>query len=406
MMQLVISAEEQSYRTQLGTHARAIRTSIPAVDRITIFAMVSIAAGSIFTAWSTARWVISALECAAFIVALISLARIVQSAVPIRIPALVSIAVMFPALGCLQLAFRHPAYRFATVEATLYWAALACLLFTGIWIFSSSRAREIFLVVMLWLGMAATILEIVQIFGYGRYELTSTGYPLLSSNYYAELIELIFPIALVRALRRRDMWWIEASVATLFAATVIASGARMGTALIVLETVTIFCVAWKRHFASFAKLRNLILVFVVLAAGWIILEGPSTLIQRLQEADPLQGRADISRSAWAMAQSRPWTGYGLGNFPVVYPAFARFDNGYFINHVHNDWLESAVDGGIPLLVIMFIFCVTSVSGAWRSAWGVGTIAVILHAWIDFPFQRFGIGAAYVLIVSAVMTRNR
>ena len=46
-----------------------------------------------------------------------------------------------------------------------------------------------------------------------------------------------------------------------------------------------------------------------------------------------------------MAISRPIAGHGIGSFPYVYPAFARFDNGYFVNHAHNDWLEAFADGG-------------------------------------------------------------
>jgi len=406
MTPLAISVDEQVRPARSGANIHPIRVSIPAIDKVTIYALTSIAAISILTAWTAARWITPALEFAAFAMAFVSLVRIIRSAIPFRFRALLCVAAAFPAVGCLQLAIGHPAYRFATIEAALYWAALASLLFTGIWMFSSGRAREIFLIALLWLGAVATVLEIVQIFGYDRHELTSTGYPLLSSNYYAELIELIFPIALVCALRRHRLWWMDAGLAALFAATVIASGARMGTILVLVEALTIFNLARRRSFTSITKLRNLVLVFIVLIAGWVVIEGPGTLLQRLHETDPLQGRSDIGRSALAMVRSRPWTGYGLGNFPVVYPAFATFDNGYFINHVHNDWLEAAVDGGIPFLGIMFIFCVTSVPAAWRSAWGVGSIAVILHAWVDFPFQRFGVAAVYVLIVSAAITRNR
>jgi O-antigen ligase len=53
-----------------------------------------------------------------------------------------------------------------------------------------------------------------------------------------------------------------------------------------------------------------------------------------------------------MAREKPWTGFGLGIWPTVYPANALYDDGTFVNEAHNDWLQWAVEGGVPLVAAM------------------------------------------------------
>ena len=108
----------------------------------------------------------------------------------------------------------------------------------------------------------------------------------------------------------------------------------------------------------------------------------------------------------SMINQRPLTGYGLGGFPVVYPAFARFDNGYFVNHAHNDYLEALVDGGPMLLVALVAFLVVSSSAAIRVTWAVGLLALPFHAAVDFPLQRSAVVMLYALIGSAATARIR
>ena len=88
-----------------------------------------------------------------------------------------------------------------------------------------------------------------------------------------------------------------------------------------------------------------------------------------------------------MAREKPWTGFGLRTWPTVYPAYAIFDDGTFVNEAHNDWLQWAVEGGLPLLAAMLIFTALISLPAARSIWGLGLIAVLVHCLVDYPMQR-------------------
>ncbi len=99
-----------------------------------------------------------------------------------------------------------------------------------------------------------------------------------------------------------------------------------------------------------------------------------------------------------MIGDHPWRGYGLGTFIDVYPTYARFDPGAVVDHAHNDWLEWAAEGGGGFLAAWALLAIAISPIAVRSTWGIGTIAVFLHALVDYPFAKFGI-AAWVFVIS-------
>ena len=72
-----------------------------------------------------------------------------------------------------------------------------------------------------------------------------------------------------------------------------------------------------------------------------------------------------------------------------------------MDHAHNDWLEWAADGGIPYALAWLVVAVSVVKPAARSVWGWGVIAVFLHAFVDYPFARFGVSAWTMALIGAL-----
>ncbi len=126
---------------------------------------------------------------------------------------------------------------------------------------------------------------------------------------------------------------------------------------------------------------------------------------RLADPDPLKVRREIFHSAAAMIAAHPWHGYGLGTFAAVYPEFAEFDNGASVEHAHNDWLEWAAEGGIPFAALWAVLAVCVARPAIRSFWGMGVLAVFLHALVDYPFARIGVAAWEFLLIGALLAER-
>ncbi len=90
------------------------------------------------------------------------------------------------------------------------------------------------------------------------------------------------------------------------------------------------------------------------------------------------GRANIWMNTLAMIKERPFHGFGLGNFRTFYPAFHQavaksgFDRKHRCSNVHNDFLEAAVEQGIPgFITFVFVLLVSSLFAFYIIIHGAG-----------------------------------
>ena len=67
----------------------------------------------------------------------------------------------------------------------------------------------------------------------------------------------------------------------------------------------------------------------------------------------------------------------------MYPAYATKDFGVFINAAHNDWLQWAADGGIPLIGCLFLLFGASVLLVPKVPWAFGVPVIFLHSLCRF-----------------------
>ena len=316
-----------------------------------------------------------------------------------------SLACVIPAWGAIQIALGHSAYHYATLLSILAWTTIPAAFLLGLIVLRDRNVRDAFLHGLWFVAAAVTALELYQQLILGRYSVTSTGYPLISSNLYAELAELLLPAVLATALRKGSNLWLGCGLTALLLATTIAAGARMGTALLVLEVVAIFFAIHKKENYRQIVWRKQGLLLAALLLAVIGLEGTSGLSNRFEEADPLQARAAVLHSAVEMIHQHPFVGYGLGAFPIVYPQFAHVETQGYVNHVHNDYLELAAEGGIVALLLWFLFLASCLPAVVKAPWAFGIVATLLHAGSDFPLYRTPVIALMSFLLAAAATKG-
>ena len=107
--------------------------------------------------------------------------------------------------------------------------------------------------------------------------------------------------------------------------------------------------------------------------------GWQVTLEKFRETEPYRVRHELLLSSIAMAADRPLTGFGLGTWPVVYPAYARFDNGLAANHAHNDWAEWAVEGGVPVIFVLSL--------------------------VDYPLREPALAALFFAMMGALASRS-
>lgn len=306
---------------------------------------------------------------------------------------------LIPAWGVIQIIAHTTASTIETREAVLRWGALACVFFLTQIVARSGAAREIVLMAFLCFAAAMSVLCLTELFtSHGSVLwMIPTEYPNVYatfpySNNYTQFIEISLPIALWWALR--DGWcsWGYSLIAGVLYASVIGAASRAGVILCTAELLammTIGLILSRRPKPGrlFRSTAATLVMVPLLAAIFTFVVGWQRIWQRFQAVDPYTIRREFILSAVDMAKHRPLMGYGLGTFPEVYQQHAVKDFPFYANHAHNDWAEFAADGGIPFLLLVFIPFAAAVPTAIRQPWGLGLIAVMVHACVDYPFPR-------------------
>ena len=179
--------------------------------------------------------------------------------------------------------------------------------------------------------------------------------------------------------------------AALLLGSVIASASRAGSALVVLEAAAVGVTLARQRDGPRLPVRGRMLQFglclalVLGVTGWSELRVRVTDLLSRPDGEAL--RVDAVRASLAMIRDRPWLGSGLGTWPVMYPRHAGFDAGVVLNQAHNDWLQWAAEGGLPFLALLLAFTACMARPAWRSVYGIGVLAFLLHATVDYPMQQ-------------------
>jgi O-antigen ligase len=324
---------------------------------------------------------------------------------------------LIPLWGLIQILAHTTASSVETRGAVLRWGALAGVFFLTQTVARTRTARRDILSAFLIFATAMAVLCLTQLFtSEGKVLwIFPTGYPDVYAtfpyyNNYAQFVELALPIALWRALREGWRSWWYALAGGLLYASVIGSASRAGSVLCTAELLAMLAIGLVRLRDPETGLPTrsttaILLIVPVLAAAFTLAVGWERVWLRFQQNDPYLMRREFIVAAADMARQRPLTGYGLGTFPEVYQRYAIKDFPFYANHTHNDWAEFAADGGVPFLLLVLIPFAACVPTAVRNPWGLGLIAVMLHACVDYPFPRPAVsGWMFLMLALLYMAR--
>lgn len=300
------------------------------------------------------------------------------------------------AIGLLQLLTAHTVNRWETCNAVLKWSVYLAAFFVASQIGGAPGLTQAFRRGLLYFGFALCVLGAVQFYTapYRYFWVFESGFshgpvfgPFPNPDRYAALIELILPLALFEALTDRRRMLLGAVMAGTMVASVVAGASRAGSLLVVVESAAILLLAARRGLGSARKVSiTLAALLMLFTLAFTAVVGWNRLSDKLRAPDPYRARREMLTSAIAMARVKPLTGFGLGTFATVYPEYAVCDWGVEVDHAHNDWAEWADEGGLPFLGCLLAVALWSAPRLMRSLWGLGVLAVWLHACVDFPMQ--------------------
>lgn len=361
----------------------------------------------VLTAWVPERWPVSILECGSFALAAAWVGRCAWTATAPRVHwvlAPLGFAVVWPAV---QMALHTTVAVSDTERALLVWGAYFALAFAALQVFEESGPLDWFLTALLVFGSAMCVVSTLQTFTapdrvFWVFRVPDPIFlmgPFLYHTHFANFVELLLPLALLPAMKDPGKRVLYCLLGSAMVASVIASASRGGFALIVVE---IACVLWMGGRAEKGSLQRVLPVFATFAGLAVVLTGIvgwETLAKRFVK-DPYVGRQEMVNSSLDMIRDRPVWGVGMGDWPVAYPGYARYDDGFFANTAHNDWAQWTAEGGVLFFAAMAALLGLAVREARRHPWCVGVVFVFVHAGFDYPFQKPAVAALAIAMLAA------
>jgi hypothetical protein len=357
------------------------------------------------TLWIPAYWPVALFEISAFLIAAVALGL---GRAPAHGNYLPVFALSFVVLwGCFQLITGNTVDRFATERATVQWMTWVAVYYTGVSTLREESVAKLLRAGVVWFAFAVAVEAILQAYlSPGKvFGLFPTGYhefvmgPIVYHTHFAAFIETILPIALFLALSKERESYIYLGVSAVLLTAVVVSASRGGLIIACAEVLGVLVLSQLHKRKAGRKIGFAALALAGATGVLTLIVGFETTSARFSSEALTAGRVQFAVSTLHMIAARPWTGWGLGCWPAAYPAFATFDPGAIVNQAHCDWLQWVAEGGLPVGLAMLSLAVWSFRIVIRSIWGIGVIAVLIHAAFDYPFSRPAIGAWPILILS-------
>ena len=392
-------------------------TSATVLDQITFYGLFGLLGFAPLAFGAVQPWAIFILESATaalFVLWLVTQARLGE----IRIsesPLFVPMAV-FAALIALQILAGRPAYRYQTIHQAMLYCGYGLLCFLVMQCLRKTSQVNFLAYAATIYGFGLAVFAIFQSVSsagqlYWLVTPSSGGWiygPYVNHNHYAGLMEMLVPVPMVAGLTHllhKKQKMLALGAAAIMASTIFLSGSRGGMIAFIVQMTILGVFLIKRK-----KSRTLALAlagFLVALIGLTVWLGGSELGNRVisirsEGSTEISGgtRMAIVRDSWKMWTARPLMGWGLGNFPEIYPQYRSFYTNLFVNQAHNDYVQLMVEMGAIGFALMLWFLATTfyrastklgswpsnINGALTLSAMLGIIGILVHSLTDFNLQ--------------------
>jgi O-antigen ligase len=183
-----------------------------------------------------------------------------------------------------------------------------------------------------------------------------------------------------------------------------ASGSRGGLALAMLAVLTSCALVWsgRNVAASVTNTGRIILPMMLLAILLIAQFGLVGLLRIAQTDTASDLRSTMAATTIEAIRAYFPVGSGFGSFVPVYKLFEHVNDlqPKFINNAHNDWLQLILEGGLPIVLLLFGFVTWYLVASFK-IWRRGTnsledlllraatliiLLLLAHSFFDYPLR--------------------
>jgi O-antigen ligase len=291
--------------------------------------------------------------------------------------------------------------------------------------------------ITLFLSLAAALIGLAQIGGPGRLHFYAITNKDAGVGFFANANHQALSLCIAVAV---SLWWLGerlrqhksskplllglwAVMAVILLAGIAAARSRAGFGLLLPAMIGgCLLLPIDRNQISDPRIRivvGLTLAFMAVAV-LLILTGtipfPAMTISLANE-----GRVAVLPQLLGMVADLLPFGSGLGTFDPVYRSYETVETLQFayLNHAHNDYLEVAIEAGIPGIILVSLFLLwwlTRSVAIWRESGGSATrqrrlatiiIALcLLHSLVDYPLRTAALSVLFAMACAIMSGRPR
>ncbi|MDX8405865.1 MAG: O-antigen ligase family protein [Mariprofundus sp.] len=157
---------------------------------------------------------------------------------------------------------------------------------------------------------------------------------------------------------------------------------------------------------------SLIILDIVIIGSWF---GFQKVVQRVEQTtmEAEASRGDVYVDSYAMIDSFKLSGIGAGNYFSAFPGYKQDGPNYYIDHVHNDYLELVLElgllGTIPLALLVLLSLAYAIRALKQRRSGLilgmnfaaimGTTSILIHSSVDFNLQVPANAALFTTLIA-------
>jgi O-antigen ligase len=133
----------------------------------------------------------------------------------------------------------------------------------------------------------------------------------------------------------------------------------------------------------------------------------------------VSSRQEILSNSAVLAGKYGLVGTGVGTFEKVYRMGEQYDrvDRYYVNHAHNDYVELAIETGLPGIVLMLMFLAwwgkavtqmlsTPASDHFAHAGAIASAALLLHSAVDYPLRTAAMSSVFAMSLVLIVQSRR
>ncbi len=270
-----------------------------------------------------------------------------------------------------------------------------------------------------------------HIFGYAkRFYTDEASGTFINRNHFAAYLAMTLPLALALALalgarrahasgargrvaRLLEPGGVGLALASVAVASiwigVVLSYSRAGFAVALAATVACVLAATKNVRAPARVAAALLLLPTVVLLLQEVRAPGERFAASEEELRTLGGRVEVWRVGLDIATDHLVLGTGLGTFESAFAPRRPAGVELRWTHAHSDWLEAAIEGGLPVLcavgaiaIVVGRHLLRAARGALVAGLAASLVAIALHSVVDFPLRIPAVAVLAAVVIGAAL----